>query len=172
METVFWCFLIGGVLFTLITVFIGDVLGDWLEASFEFPGLDWLKPIVIAGAGTAFGGAGILLSKYTSLGSGAVLAVSLLIAVATALLLFFGFVIPAANSETSTGFSMRELEGKIGEVTIPVPGKGYGEVMIKFGAANTIHTASSFDGMPLSAGTRIVVVKVSDGVVSVSGLEM
>ncbi|MFB5762201.1 protease [Paenibacillus medicaginis] len=160
METLFWCFLIGGALFTIVTVFIGDVLGDWF------------KPIVVAGAGTAFGGAGILLLKYTALGNGAVFAISLLIAVAAALLVLFGFVFPAANSEVSMGFSMQELEGKIGEVTIPVPETGYGEVMIKLGAANTIHTASSFDGMPLSAGTRIVVVKVSDGVVRVSDLEM
>lgn len=172
LETVFWGFLIGGALFTIVSVLIGDVLGSWLDGVFDLAGIDWLNPVVLAGAATTFGGAGILLSKYTNLGSTAVLVAALLIAFLVAVVVFLAFVKPMMNSEVSTGFSMKELGGKIGEITIPVPAKGFGEVMVKLGAANTIHTASSFEHKPLAAGTRVVVIEVTDGVLVVSDLNV
>lgn len=171
METVFWWFLIGGAMFTLVSVLIGDIIGSLLDGAFDLPGMDWLSPVVITGSATTFGGAGILLSKYTGLGHTSIVALSLLIAAAMAVLVFLTFVKPMANSEVSNGYSMQELTGKIGEVTIPVPEAGYGEVMIKMGAGNIIHIASSFDQCLLSAGTRIVVIEVAEGVLRVSQLD-
>lgn len=87
-------------------------------------------------------------------------------------LLYLGFVKPMNKSEMSTGFSMRELPGKIGEITVPVPAQGFGEVMVRFGPANTLHTAASFDHRTLPAGTKVVIVEVSEGVALVSELEL
>lgn len=67
-------------------------------------------------------------------------------------------------------FHPRVVE-RIGEVTIPIPESGFGEVMIKLGAGNTLHIASSFDRCLLAAGTRVVVVDVFDGVLRVAKLD-
>ncbi|MNW02683.1 putative membrane protein YuaF [compost metagenome] len=86
--------------------------------------------------------------------------------------MYLGVVKPMDRSEMSNGFSMLDLPGKIGEVTVPIPAEGYGEVMVKFGAGNSLHTASSFDKQLLPAGIKVVVVEVKDGVALVSDFEL
>lgn len=75
------------------------------------------------------------------------------------------------NSENSTGYSIKELPGKLGEVTVPIPEQGFGEVMVNFVAGNTLHIASSWDQRHIPAGTKVVVIDTEDGVVKVSELE-
>ncbi|MNP58853.1 putative membrane protein YuaF [compost metagenome] len=75
------------------------------------------------------------------------------------------------NSENSTGFSESELPGKVGEVTVPIPAHGYGEVMVKLVGGNTLHIASSWDRKEIPAGTVVVVIETAkDGTVQVSEL--
>lgn len=59
------------------------------------------------------------------------------------------------KSEMSNGFSMSELPGKIGEITVPIPAQGYGEIMVKFGAGNSLHTAASFEQLSSRPGLRL-----------------
>ncbi|MFD2703025.1 NfeD family protein [Paenibacillus shunpengii] len=171
METLYWACLIGGAIFALVSVLFGDLFDGLLEGSFELAGVEFLNSTVIASAITTFGGAGILLMKYTELNTAGHVLLSLLFGILGALTVFFAYIRPARNSEVSTGFSMRELAGKIGEITVPVPEKGYGEVMIKLVSGNTLHTASSFEAKPIMAGTRVVVVEVADGVLRVAELD-
>ncbi|AKG33980.1 hypothetical protein [Paenibacillus durus] len=171
MHTLYLSCLALGILFAIVSLLAGDLIGHALGGMLDFLSFDVLSPSVLAGGITVFGGAGILLSRYSGLEDGAVLILSLLISFFMSMLLYMGFVKPMDKSEVSTGFSMSELPGKIGEITVPVPAQGFGEVMVKFGAANTLHTASSFDRCPLSVGTKVVVVEVSEGVAFVSELE-
>lgn len=99
------------------------------------------------------------------------LILSLLIGIAAAMLVFFAYIKPMRNSDVSIAFSMKELAGKIGEITIPIPANGFGEVMIRFASGNTIQTASSFEQLPIAAGARVVVIDVVDGVLRVSEWE-
>ncbi|MNR55843.1 hypothetical protein D3C85_1763010 [compost metagenome] len=75
------------------------------------------------------------------------------------------------QSENSTAFSMRELTGKIAEVTVPIPQHGYGEVMVKVGAGFTNQIAASLDGTWLVSGSRVVIVEVKEDVLFVALLE-
>ncbi|MNI41197.1 putative membrane protein YuaF [compost metagenome] len=88
-----------------------------------------------------------------------------------AVLLYLAVIKPMDKSEISTGFSMNDLPGRIGEITVPVPAAGYGEIMVKFGAGNSLHTAASFERQDLPAGTKVVVVEVREGVALVSEFE-
>lgn len=171
MESIYWGCLIGGAIFAVVSLILGDLIDGLLDGAFEFPGIDMFKPVVLAGSITAFGGAGIMLTRYSSVSTMAALILALLIGVAAAMLVFFAYIKPSRNSEVSIGFSMQELTGKIGEITIPVPEKGFGEVMIRIASGNTIHTASSFEHRPIAAGARVVVVDISDGVLRVSEWE-
>lgn len=171
MESIYWGCLIGGAIFAVVSLVLGDLIDGLLDGAFELPGVDFFKPIVLAGSITAFGGAGIMLTRYSSVSAMTGLILSLLIGIAAAMLVFFAYIKPMRNSDVSIGFSMNDLSGKIGEITIPVPEKGFGEVMIRFASGSTIQTASSFEHRPIAAGARVVIVDVVDGVLRVSEWE-
>lgn len=170
MHGVYWGCLLGGSIFALVTLIFGDILGDVLGGiadALSSDHLDFIQPMVIVGAITVFGGAGIMLSNYTALGALPVLLYSAMAAVLSSAVTYFAYVRPMKRSENSTGFSLRDLVGKIGEITVPVPLQGYGEVMIRAGAGNTNQIAGSLDGEELPSGTRVVVGEVKDNVLYV-----
>lgn len=171
MQTLYLGCLALGVIFAIVSVLVGDVIGDALHGVFDFVSVDFLNPTVLAGGITVFGGAGILLTRYSALEAGAIIALSLLAAAFLGVLMYLGVVKPMEKSEMSNGFSMSDLPGKIGEITIPVPATGYGEIMVKFGVSNSLHTAASFDHELLPAGIKVVVVEVREGVALVSEFE-
>ncbi|AIQ67850.1 membrane protease regulatory membrane protein [Paenibacillus graminis] len=171
METLYLGCLALGVIFAVVSVLLGDLIGSALDGIFDVVSFHFISPAVLAGGITVFGGAGILLTRYSSLDNGPILALSLLTAAFMGVVMYLGVVKPVNKSEMSSGFSMNELPGKIGEITVPVPAQGYGEIMVKFGAGNSLHTAASFDHHPLPAGIKVVVVEVEDGVALVSEFE-
>ncbi|MGG6310975.1 protease [Paenibacillus macerans] len=171
MEALFWGCFVGGALFAVISAVLGDLIGSWLDGIFDFMSADFLKPVITASAITSFGGAGILLDRYTGFGTAGVLILAVLIAVSLSAAVYFAYVRPMEDSENSTGFSTSELPGKVGEVTVPIPAQGYGEVMVKLVAGNTIHIASSWDRREIPVGTTVVVVDTTkEGTVQVSEL--
>lgn len=171
MQTLYLGCLALGIIFAVVSVLVGDLIGGALHGVFDFVSFDFLNPAILAGGVTVFGGAGVLLSRYSGLEDGAILALSLLIAAFMGVVLHLVVVKPMKNSEMSNGFSMNDLPGRIGEVMVPVPATGYGEIMVKFGAGNSLHTAASFEQHPLPAGIKVVVVEVREGVALVSEFE-
>lgn len=156
--------LIVGILVALVTIIFGDLIGDMIH-------LEHFDTMTTFGGITVFGAVGYLLTKYSSFGLWPVLLLAVLFAVITMFAVYFLYVKPMKTAENSTSFSLQDLAGQIGEVTIPVPAQGYGEVMIKVGAGNTIQIAASFDGEVIPAGSRVVVVEAKDDTVYVSRLE-
>ncbi len=174
MLGVYWGLLITGVLFALVTVLIGDLLSNALDGMFDFLSgdvLHWLQPMVLFGAITVLGGTGVLLTGYTSLAAWAVFVLSLLAAVASAVLIYFVYVKPMERTENSVAFSMQDLVGRIGEVTVPIPARGSGEVVMRIGGGVTNQIAESFDGTEIAAGLKVVTVEVKDGALLVSCLD-
>lgn len=171
MQTLYLGCLVLGILFAVVSVVIGDLIGSALDGIFHMPSFDFFNPSVVAGAVTVFGGAGVLLDRYSGLEDGIILALALLISAFMGVLMHLLVVRPMRNSEMSNGFSMSELPGRIGEVTVPVPAVGYGEIMVKFGAGNSLHTAASFEQQALPAGSKVVVVDIHEGVALVSEFE-
>ncbi|MGG0823432.1 NfeD family protein [Paenibacillus turicensis] len=171
MESLYWGCLIGGSVFAIVSVVLGDLIGSFIDGVFDFFAVDFLKPIILSSAVTSFGGAGILLGRYSPLTTSVVLIFSIVIALLLCVVIYFGYVKPMENSENSTSYSIKELPGKLGEVTVPIPEQGFGEVMINFVAGNTLHIASSWDQRQIPVGTKVVVIDTEDGVVKVSELE-
>lgn len=163
MEILFWSCLAFGVLMALVTLVLGDVL-DWLSH-------DLLEPVVFAGGITIFGGAGLLLARYSSLHPGGIYACAISAAAVGGLAMHFAYVRPMKNSENSVAYSIHELAGKRAEVITSIPASGYGEVLVRVGAGNTNHIAESFDREAIAEGTKVVVVRVKDDVLGVSRLD-
>jgi len=176
METLFIACLVVGVLYALISVIFGDILGEALDGMLDFLSMEsvsWMQPMTLVGGITAFGGAGLLLSRYTAVGAWAVVLIALLAAIVIGISVFFLYVKPMQNSENSSGYSFQELAGKIAEVLVPIPATGYGEVLVRVGSAGvTNQIAASHDGEPIPTGSRVVVVEVRDHTLYVSKLEL
>lgn len=163
MTDVYWICLFGGLGFTVLTLLFGDVL-DGAFDGFDLDGFgDFLDPLSFVGGLTVFGGAGILLEQFADFGAGATAGLAALIGLGLALAMHFVYVRPMKRSENSTGFSMREYQGKLGEVITAIPASGYGEVLVRMGASNTFQSAASFEQKPIPRGTRVVVVEVRGG---------
>ncbi|GIP40020.1 hypothetical protein J31TS4_33000 [Paenibacillus sp. J31TS4] len=167
----FWGCLVFGVLFALVTVLVGDLLGDALGGLFDFLSADAFQPMVLTGAVTVFGGAGILLTRYTALAPGSVVLGAGAAGVLSGVAIVYGYVKPMRRMETSVGYSLADLKGRIGEVLVPVPAAGYGEVLIRAGGGVTNQIAASLEQEELPSGTRVVVVEVKEGTLLVSKLE-
>lgn len=170
MTEFYWGCLIGGAVFALVVVIFGDLIGNFFDGAFDFLSqdhLDFLSPTVVVGGITVFGGAGIMLTRHSALGKFPVFVLSIILAVLVSLLVYFAYVKPMKRAENSTCFSVRELMGKIGEVTIPIPAKGMGEVMLRVGAGNTNQIAGSFQGEEIQVGTKVVVTETSEGILYV-----
>jgi membrane-bound ClpP family serine protease len=169
MLTVFWVCLLGGLAFTLLALFVGDLLDGVFDGLDALDGV--LDPLSLVGGVAAFGAAGVVLSSVTSLGDGATAGLAALVGVASALAMSFLYVRPMKRSESSTGFSVEEYRGKPGEVITTIPARGYGEVLVRMGAGNTFRQAASFQGAEIARGTRVVVVEVRDGDLYVAPFE-
>ncbi|WP_197286096.1 protease [Paenibacillus sp. FJAT-27812] len=175
METLFMSCLIGGIMYALVSVIFGDWLGQALDGALDFLSLDghsWLSPTALVGGITVFGGAGLMLDRYTSFGSTAIVMVALLIALLAGTAVFFLYIKPMEQSENSIAFSLNGMSGMLGDVLVPIPAAGYGEVMVKVGAGFTNQIAASFDGVEIASGTRVVVVEVKDSTLYVSEVNL
>lgn len=170
MEAIFWGCFLGGTLFALVTLILGDILGHLFDGAVDalsFHHFDFLSPMVTVGGLTVFGGTGIMLTRYSPLLISWIVLLSLIAALAVSVVVYFAYVKPMKNAENSIGFSIHDLVGRIGEISIPVPAKGAGEVVLRIGAGNTNQIAESYDGEELPVGTRVVVGEVKEGVLYV-----
>lgn len=175
MLEIYWGCLIGGLLFGFVSLFFGDLLGDAFDGVVEAvspDGLDFLHPMTVVGGITLFGGIGLMLTKYSSLGSVEAGIASGAGALLFSILIFFLYVKPMKKSEASMGYSMKELVGKVGEVTVPIPENGYGEVLIKIGVQQAYHIAASYDNAPIDRDTSVVVIEEREGTVYVTRMEL
>jgi membrane-bound ClpP family serine protease len=161
MLTIYWACLLGGLALTLLAFFVGDALEGVLDALDSLDGL--VDPLSLMGGITCFGGAGVILATTTDLGDvpGALLAAG--IGLASAVVMHFLYVRPMKSSENSSGYSLKEMQGRIGEVLTTIPARGYGEVLIRMGPSNTFRQAASFNHTEIASGAKVVVVEVRDG---------
>ncbi|MDF2814361.1 MAG: rane protease regulatory rane protein [Paenibacillus sp.] len=174
MEAIYWACLSGGILFAVVTVIFGDLISNAVHGALDFlsvDGLPFLQPMVIVSIITVFGGAGLMLEHYAALAALLDAVIAIIAAVLIGILVFMFYVRPMQNSENSTGYSIHDLSGKLGEVLVPIPARGYGEVLIRTGAANTNQIAASYNGEDIASGARVVVVEVREDTLYVSRIE-
>lgn len=172
MTEVYWGCLIFGVLFALITIIAGDFLSEAFDGIFDFLSGDGpfsaiTQPMILVGFITTFGGAGLIFDKFLDSNLWVIL-LSIGTGIFVSILTYFFYVKPMDNAENSTGYSSSDLVGKLGEVTIPIPMDGFGEVMIQIGGSNSIHIAQSFDQVEIPSGEKILVIEAKDGTLFVS----
>lgn len=172
MLGVYWGALSFGVIFAIITIFFGDIIGSMFDGIFDsvFPE-PWSEPVILVGGLTSFGGTGVILESYTDYHANIIVILSLFAAVSLSGVAYFVYVRPMKGAENSAAFFIKELIGKQGEVIIPIPAAGYGEVLIKTVGGNTSQIAACSESLDIPAGAQVVVRAVRDGVLYVSRKE-
>ncbi|HBZ81398.1 MULTISPECIES: serine protease [Brevibacillus] len=163
LETVYMVCLVSGIIYTVLSLLFGDAVSDWLD-HFHLP---LFQPITFVSGLTAFGGAGYILSRFTSLSDLVVFVLSAVIGAGLAVFAYFLWVKPMSQAENSTGYSMTQLGGKLGEVGTTIPAEGLGEVLLPMLSGTTYHMAASLERVSIPQGTRVVVVEVRDHVLYV-----
>jgi membrane protein implicated in regulation of membrane protease activity len=166
MIEIYWICLIIGVVAASLSLLVGDLFDGAVGGLFD--SFEAIHPLPLLSGTTVFGTAGLILSIYLGLDPVAAALPALAIAVVVSVLMHFVVVRPMRQAENSLGYSMQELTGKMGEVTVPISSSGYGEVMVRIGSVPTFQLAGSFDGDELPEGMSIVVVEVRDGAVYVA----
>lgn len=170
MLTLFWACLVGGFALTLLLFLFGDVLEGLMDALDALDG--FIDPLSLVGGVSVFGGSGILLTELTGLSETGTLVAAIVFGVLAVLAIHFAYVRPLKRGEASTGFSVEEYRGRLGEVITAIPPVGFGEVLIPMGGGgNTFRQAASFEGTSIPGGARIVVVDVRDGDLLVAPFE-
>jgi membrane-bound ClpP family serine protease len=154
----------------IFSLLLGNVLDGILDSVFDSLG-DFFNPLLVFGTLSVTGGAGVLLTKYSSLNDIYVLLISILIGIGAYLLIYYFLVIPMSNAESSTSISIHDLEGKVGEVITTIPAQGMGEVFISSTSGSRNETAKSFDQTIIKQGQQVVVVKAEDQILYVSELD-
>ena len=159
-----------GIAFSVLTLFLGNFLDDALDGLFDaaLPGdVDGSFSLIVTFL-SIFGGTGLLLEYNFSLAKQLTVIVSLLSGFCITSAFYFLYLKPMKENENSVAFFLSDLQGNVGEVTVPVSGNKYGEVFIKAGAGRTNQIALSSSGEEIAAGAEVIVDYVREGILYVS----
>lgn len=152
-----------GLIYSLFSLFAADVSLHGF-GHIEIP---LLHPLMWVSGTAAFGGLGFLLWRYSNFSPGMVYFLAALGGLVIAVASYFLWVAPMKKAEVSTGYSMGDLQGKMGDVLVSIPANGYGEVLIPMVNGVTNQIAASFEQEAIAEGMRIVVVEVKENVLYV-----
>lgn len=161
------CLAVGGILL-LITVLLGDVLGGILDGvgfDFDIGGVS-LMPLLLAFV-AMFGVGGLIGTEALGLGSGPASLIGALFGAGGAAIVYALFSI-LRRAEAPDAFSLRDLVGRNGRVTVGIPAGRNGSVLVSHGGASDEITATA--DADIAAGTTVTVVDVVAGTLIVRPL--
>lgn len=164
--------LIFGLAFSLLALIFGDFLDDAMDGLFDaiIPGdLDSSFSLFVTFL-SVFGGIGLLLSYNSNLSDNVIIVLSILMGILITASFYFFYLKPMKDSENSVAFSINDLIGEQGEVTITIEPNKYGEVVIALKVGKTSQIAATDADEVISVNSLVQVDKVRDGVLYVSKL--
>jgi membrane protein implicated in regulation of membrane protease activity len=152
------CVAVGGILL-LLTVLLDDILGgvlSFLHLDFDLGGVT-LMPLLL-GFVSMFGVGGLFGTELFNLGAGpaSVLGVGFGIVGAGVVSLVFSFL---RRAEAPPAFSLDELVGQRGRVSVTIAAGRSGSVLLSYGGSTHDMTATS--DLDIPAGTLVLVTDVA-----------
>ena len=142
--------------------------GSGASSGTDAPATARLNLPVVAGFATAFGAAGYLLLRYSTLSQGITLALATLIGAAGAagaVALVAKWAVPGAAHDVEDPRYV--LQGHLARVTAPIRGTARGEIAYVVDGVRHVTPAASLDGAPVPANTEVVIERIEDGVAHV-----
>lgn len=141
------------------------LFGDFLEGIAEATG--FLNPTLIFAFITFTSASGYFLELSTSLNHVMIISISVIISIILDVLLNVFVLIPLSRAEESLVYTSQSLRGRVGDVIIPIPEDGFGEVIIKSTSGTIAKSAASFENKAIASGEKVLIIEVKDGVLKV-----
>ncbi len=148
------CLGVGGVLL-LITVLLDDVLGgllDWMHIDFDMGGVS-LMPMVLAFI-AMFGAGGLTATQGFQMGPGGASLVGTLVGLSGSGLVYGMFSV-LKRAEAPQAFSLRDLIGTHGRVSVSIRAGKSGSVLLSYAGSSHDLTASA--DIDIAAGSAVTV---------------
>ena len=164
------CFFVGLVLTVLITFFGGDFFEFHADngGAHGHGGPSFFNLSSILAGLTVFGGIGYMLNQV---GMTSVLLI-LLIAIVAGLFVGWLFFLLYAKVIYKHDHSMKEsdfdLSGQLGKLSVPINGKGTGEMMFVMHGTTRSISVRSENGESIPKGTKVVVLNMNKGIATVT----
>jgi membrane protein implicated in regulation of membrane protease activity len=164
-----------GLLFTLLTLIFGHVLGGGHHAhlggsgghaeagadSSDTPGISLFSPTIITMFVTAFGGYGLVLREIPGLGKPLFSApLAACGAILTAGVLFYILQKLFRSTQSSSESRISELAGAVGHIITPIPENGVGEIAYVQGGSRYTAPAREESGAPVPNGAAVKIVRI------------
>jgi membrane protein implicated in regulation of membrane protease activity len=161
------CLAVGGILL-LLTVLLDDILGgllDFLHIDFDLGGVT-LMPLLLAFV-AMFGVGGLIGTEALGLAAGpaSLLGAAAGLGGAGLVYVIFSFL---RRAEAPQAFSLSDMVGKHGRVTVGIPAGRNGSVLLSYGGASHELTATADAEIP--AGSTVTIVDVVGGTLIVRRL--
>jgi membrane protein implicated in regulation of membrane protease activity len=159
------CLAVGGILL-LVTVLLDDLLGgllDWMNIDFDVGGVS-LMPLLLAFV-AMFGVGGLIGTEALSLSSGPASLVGAVFGALGTVMVYFLFSL-LRRAEAPQAFSLTDLVGRPGRVTVSIRAGHNGSVQLSYGGASHELTATS--DTDLAAGAVVSVAAVVGGTLIVT----
>ncbi|MBY0120963.1 hypothetical protein [Bacillus sp. S/N-304-OC-R1] len=145
----------------ILYLFFGDVVEGLSE------GTNFLNPVLILAFLTFLSSIGYLLEALTALNSFLILVIAAIFSIILDTLLNVFVLIPLSKSEESLVYTEDSLKGRLGNVIIPIPENGFGEVLIESISGRISKPAASFENKNIEEGKQVLVIDVKNGVIYV-----
>jgi membrane protein implicated in regulation of membrane protease activity len=158
------CLAVGGILL-LVTVLLDDILGgllDFLNFDFDLGGVS-LMPLLLAFV-AMFGVGGLIGTEALGLGTGPASLVGAVSGLLGAGIVFLLFSV-LRRAEAPQAFSLSDLVGRSGRVSVTIPAGRNGSVLLSYGGSSLDLTATA--EADVSAGTLVTVTDVVGGILIV-----
>ena len=164
MEQLYMYILLGAGALTVLYVFFGDVAG--MEEA-----LPMFNPTVILAFITFTAAIGFLLETATEFNEWSVLGIAAMAAAVLDLLLYLFILLPLSSAESSIAYSDESLPGQVGNVIIPIPVDGYGEVVLETYAGMISKRATGYDNEAIGQDQKVLIIEVNEGTLYVQTYE-
>lgn len=145
----------------ILYLFFGDIIEGVAESS------SFLNPVLVLSFLTFMSASGYLLEAVTELNSIFILVIAAISSLILDTLLNVFVLIPLSKSEESLVYTEDSLKGRLGNVIIPIPENGFGEVLIESISGRISKPAASFDNENIEEGKKVLVIDVKHGVLYV-----
>lgn len=160
-ETIYLYTLIISGSLIILYLFFGDIFEGILEAT------GFINPVLILAFLTFLSAIGFLFEVLTELSSVLILVVAAVCSIILDTLLNVFVLIPLSKSEESLVYTEDSLKGRLGNVIIPIPEDGFGEVLIDSISGRISKPAASFENKNIAEGKKVLVIDVKNGVLYV-----
>ena len=157
MEQVYFFILVLMAAITFLYLFFGDVT----EAIGE--GIPFLHPTLVLAFFTLTSAVGLVLEWVTDWNSWLILIAAMVAAVILDILIYFFVLIPLASAEVSLAYTDESLAGQVGQVIVPIPADGYGEILIETNSGNLAKRATGLENEDIAYGKTVLIVEVEEG---------